>query len=118
MCIKSCYRGQREGKTEEYKITNTKNCHNNAPKQKEPAIKSKYIIITKETIYYNPPKNLSFRYILLTTLSCSKALLGAGFTVPASNKLAVVLLKKLPVTNIKKLNPDVLSNRFLTLNAF
>lgn len=43
--FKSGYWGQGEGKTEEYEITNTKNCHNNASKQKEPA-KRKYNNIT------------------------------------------------------------------------
>ena len=90
MC-KSCYRGQREGKTEEYKITNTKNCHNNASKQKEPAIRSKYIITTKETICFNPHKNLPSRFILLTTMSCSEAVLGAGCSAPASHQLVVVV---------------------------
>lgn len=92
--FKSCYRGQREGKTEEYKITHTKNCHNNTSKQKEPAIWSKYIIITKETIYFNPHKNLPSRFIFLTTMSCSEAVLRAGCSVPASHKLVVVVLER------------------------
>lgn len=90
---KSCYWVQGEGKTEEYKITNTKNCHNNASKQKEPA-KKKYN--NKRVEFIITLINICHVGIFLTTLTSSGSVLTrAGCCVPGSRKWVVVLLNKL-----------------------